>query len=218
MFPPVLARRGIWRLFAVSLAALGMTLPLQGQAPRQQEASGVRRSVMDPLTREEIALAQRVALDDPRVKEMLGSAPRRVAYVEFFAGKANDERDVVIRHAEVVFYVPRENRGVRALVLLERRTVAEVEPVEGDDVPISAEEVAEASALALKSPGLRSLVEGASKEYRPEVLRVIATEESDPCWKRRCVEVFFRRGRVFVGASAIVDLLSARVLEERKRQ
>jgi hypothetical protein len=187
---------------------------------------------LDPLTPGEQALADTVARADPRVREMLGRGSRLV-YVEFLALKEPQrapgaEEAPPRRSAEVLFYVPERDQGVRVLVDLAARRVVEQAPVPGQSVPLSAEEVAAAARLALADQRVVQLFGGRMPAFRVatapatrasadsariEGLRTVGATPRDPCYRRRCVALFFRVGNRYVHMNrVIVDLTGQRVI------
>jgi hypothetical protein len=114
--------------------------------------------------------------------------------------------------------------GVRALVDLEKREVNEASRVDGDQVPLTSEDVAEALELALQNEQLRTKlgpeaqqyrVEG--ERYRVEGMRILATDESDPCWKHRCLDLLFRRGQFYLAEFPVTVDLTARTVRLGRR-
>jgi len=190
---------------------------------------------LDPLTSEEKVIAERVAKADSHVGELLGTGRQRLIYVEFLALKPEDEQKTretpgrpiqIGRHAEVLLYRYDGDLGVRAVVDLEKQAVKEVSRVDGEQVPLTSEDVAEALELALQNERLRTKlgpevqqyrVEGG--RYRVEGMRILATDESDPCWKHRCLDLLFRRGQFYLAEFPVtVDLTARTVRLERRTQ
>ena len=178
---------------------------------------------LDPLTPEEERVAEAVARADPRVQQLLGSGRQRLIEVAFLALKPEDEarteddegRPIRIgRHAAAVFIRYEGNLGVNAIVDLQRRLVTQVESQDGDIVPASFEELAEARELALQNKELHHELE--LTKYDVEGMRLLAIEESDPCWKHRCLELLFRRSGFYrVGLPrVIVDLTTQTIRVE----
>jgi len=46
-------------------------------------------------------------------------------------------------------------------------------------------------------------------------LRVVASSDQDPCWKHRCVQLFFRKGDVYLIDTVVVDLTAQQSRVER---
>jgi Cu2+-containing amine oxidase len=213
------AWRGFWP------AAMLSFLPALGEAQRPLP--------LDPLTPGERALADSIARADPRIRALIGGAGSRLIYVDFLAAKVPQrapgaEEVPPRRSADVLFYLPDRDQGLRALVDLETRRVVEQVAVPGQSVPLSAAEVAEAARLALADqrvtrlfaapmPAFRVATAPATREgvdsARIEGLRTVAASPSDPCWRRRCVVLFFRVGNRYLQMNrVIVDLTGQRVL------
>src|SRR6266849_4530672 len=197
---------------------------------------------LNPLTAEEKAAAERVALADSRVSELLGTGRRGLVSVDLLALKPNKEEIAaaaaglpiqMARHAEVVFFRYEGEFGVRAVVDLSRKAVTEVSRLESEQVPLTSDDLAEAYKLALRNAEVRSALGPDAERFRVEGLqrtagtaggqfvvrglRVQATEESDPCWKHRCLQLLFRRGDVYLTEPVvIVDLSRQQVMLQRR--
>ena len=227
------------RIFLLSLALSITTVLLVSTAfanrlalplPQDQVQS------LDPLTPEETELATRIATADPRVKDALGKGRALLVQVQFLALKPNVyaagqdlERLKIGRHAAVLFYRYDTDQGVHVIVDLEKRSAGDITRIEGRAVPLAAEEVAQASALALRNDRVRSLLgarvndfrvanlaAGERPENRIEGLRVVATSPRDPCYRHRCVDLLFRQHEGYIaGTSVTVDLTSQAVRVER---
>jgi hypothetical protein len=181
---------------------------------------------LDPLSPGEVELAQRVTRADGRVRELLGQRRSVVGAIYFLALKPDTVGDrpatsdpEPIRAAQVLYYVYDGDYGVSGLVDLARSRVLKVERLENQPVPFAAEEISTAQRLALREPRLRQAVGPALAESRIEWLGVSAVDERDPCYKHRCVQLLFRRGRAFLMRPiVIVDLTTETVrLEEPPR-
>jgi Cu2+-containing amine oxidase len=207
------------------LALLSLVVLISVQQAYAQEPLHPRVLPLDPLTLEEKQVAERVARADPRVQQLLGNGRQKLIEVEFLAIKPEDEaltqedEDRLIqigRHAAVVFYRYDGNLGARAIVDLEHRLVTQVESLDGDVVPASFEELAESRALALQNEELRELL--GPKKHHVEGMRLLAVDESDPCWEHRCLDLLFRRGRFYRTdlPRVIVDLTAQIIRLERE--
>jgi len=222
----------------ISRIAIALLTLLLVARPLALQPPPARPQPLDPLTPAERRQADEIARADGRVKELLGAGRTRLVYVDFIAIKPNDAspapdsptRPMAIgRHAEVVFYRYDDDSGVRAIVDLQTRAVAQVARIESAEVPLNAEELSEAMALALKNEAVTSLLGADAKTFqvgdtaargvRPRnvvhALRVVATSDSDPCWKHRCAQLFFRRGDVSLTDSVVVDLTAQQSRVER---
>lgn len=181
---------------------------------------------LDPLTMEEEQTAVQVALADPRVKQLLGEGRHRVIGVEFLSLKPADvpgrEPSLVGpigRHAQVLLYRPEGDFGVRALVDLGAKGITQATRVEGGQVPLTEDDVAEARDLAFKNEQVRRMLGNRLDEFRVEGLRSTGTGPQDSCLRNRCVHVLFRRGdHYLVTPTVIVDLTTRAVRVERSPQ
>ena len=198
---------------------------------RAQSTQSGGRQQFDPLTTEEREQARRLTEDNARFKQLRGQGRQRLISVELATVKPGTEGGAAGRHAEVLYYRYDNNQGILTLVDLGRGAVREVTNVNGDAVPLSAEEVSEAIGLALQNQTLTRLLGPDYQRYRlapeslragernpVEALRVVGTSPRDSCYRRRCVSLLFRRGDTFLtGTSVIVDLTAQSVRVEQPR-
>jgi Cu2+-containing amine oxidase len=188
---------------------------------------------LDPLTASERALTDTIVRSDPRVREFLAGGPSRLINVDFIAVKTPRESDVrnevpSRRTAEALLYRYDTNQGIRVLVDIERRAVTEMVRIPGESVPINSDEVAQAAKIALADRRVIQLFGGRMPEFRVatgpatlaeadqpriEGLRTIGVTAEDPCFRRRCVVLFFRVNNHYVQMNRVfVDLISQRVI------
>lgn len=187
------------------------------------------RAALDPLTAAERRLAEGIAGEDARVRRLAGDGRVRLAYVELATPKIEGDRrggddEPRGRYAEVLQYRFEDDSGVRSLVDLEKRAVLDVQRVEGNAVPLTREDLQEAVKLALDSGEVRTLLgreaaryvvaEPAATENPPYAIRALLVHSHarrDPCFRRRCVHLFFQQRDAYLTDSAIVDLTERRV-------
>lgn len=212
-------------LFTLTLALLLQFVPspFQGVHAQTPQRGPLK---FDPLTPEERELATRLAEADPRVKRLRGTGRQLLISVELATPKTTDENS---RHAEVLYYRYEGNQGVLALVNLQQRAVQETVAVNGDSVPLAAEEVNQALAIALQDKTLINLLGPNYQQYRVatqnaregepnrvEALRILASSPTDRCYRHRCLSLLFRQGDTFLtGTSVIVDLTAQNVRVEQ---
>jgi hypothetical protein len=166
---------------------------------------------LDPLTARERDAAQRVALEDSRVREVLADAPHRVVSVEFAADKGPSNE--IVRGAEVLFYRPDRDVGVRAVVRLEPLSVVAVASVPGPQVPLTNDDYQSARQLALRHQLVQSRFGAAAERAQIEMLRELPTNPDDPCFRHRCVLLLFRLPEGYAaGPRVVVDLTAGEVL------
>ena len=188
---------------------------------------------LDPLTPEEKRVAERVATTDAKVREMVGPSRPQLIYSEFIAAKPRGESGAakeppVGRHAEVVLYLPEPHAGLRVLVDLRAARVVDVVRLDAGSVPLTRDDLARALSLALANEAVQQMLgpqlqlfraparEGREADAVARGLLVHATTESDPCFRRRCVRLFFQvRPGTYLTDSAIVDLAGERVTVQR---
>lgn len=165
---------------------------------------------LDPLTAQERDAAQRAALADSRVREVLADAPYRVVSVDFMADKGPSNETV--RSAEVLFYRPDRDVGVRALVRLQPTSVVAVASVPGQQVPLTNEDYQSARQLALRHELVQSRFGQAVERAQIEMLRELPSNPEDPCFRHRCVLLLFRLPEGYAaGPRVVVDLTAGEV-------
>lgn len=188
---------------------------------------------LDPLTAGERALTDTIVRADAKVREFLAGGPSRQINVAFIAVKtpgdpATPDEVPSRRTAEALLYRYDTNQGILVLVDIGRRAVTGIARVPGEAVPINSDEVAQAARLALAdrrvvrlfgdrmpafkvATGPATLAE--SDQPRIEGLRTIGATPEDPCYRRRCVVLFFRINNRYVQMNrVVVDLISQRVI------
>jgi hypothetical protein len=193
-------------------------------------ARGGRQAALplDPLTAEEEQTVVQAALADPGVKQLLGEGRHRVIGIEFLSLKAADAPTTggepglagpTGRHAQVLLYRPEGDFGVRALVDVQARRVAQATRVEGSRVPLTEDDITEARDLAFRNDEVRGLLGPPIQEFQVEGLRSTGTGPQDACLRNRCVHLLFRRGGLYlVTPAVIVDLTTRTVRVERRPQ
>jgi hypothetical protein len=234
-FPP-LARSALCSLLFISSVCTNCTA--WAKLPPQQESASqeAKRLPLDPLTPEERATAERAARADKRVKDLLGEGNIRLISVELLAMKVEkpSEEARPTRQAEVVLFRPERDIGVRVAVNLERNVVEDANRLSGTQVPLNADDLAEAFELAMKNDELVKVLGPAAGSYRLEIrpgertlerseygvtgLRVRGTTAKDPCFRDRCMQLFFRKGNSFLSEPLVtVDLTARKVTLERRK-
>ena len=184
---------------------------------------------LDPLTPAEQATAEKIALQDQRVRSLTGENGRPVVTL-FIAPKRSDQVEPAGRFAEVIIHNDGEGGGgARVLVSLSGQSVAEVERLTERNVPIGQSDIDRAAALAIESAPVRRLLGGdeaarsfrvahgpatreAINENRIEGVSERGIDPEDPCSTHRCVALFFRsRNRYIAMNQVTVDLTARRV-------
>lgn len=208
------------------------TLPLLLALFATTLAAQERRLPLDPLTDGEREIAVGVARGNPRVRELVTGRRSRLIYAELVAVKDEKSGEPRGRFADVVFYRYEDDAGLRVLVDIEQRRVADVAAVSGRSVPVTAEEVEEAARLALASPAVARLFGEQLRTFRfsarpptrdeldqprIEALRTLGGSQGDPCLRNRCVVLFFRTGNRYVHVNEVlVDLTTSSVIVRRR--
>lgn len=208
-------------------------------APRLQQAEPERARglPLDPLTEQEKHEAEQVALADPRVQELLGKSRRQTVSVALIAIKPSQEemqaasagRSIPMGRLAVVVFLRYDGEvGVRAVVDLGRRTVTEVARLASEQVPMTAEDLVEAWQLARRDEEVRRALGPEIERYEVErtppkpgaaqpgfvvrALRLRGTEEKDPCFRHRCLQLLFARGNEYLTRPTVsVDLSAQKV-------
>jgi Cu2+-containing amine oxidase len=170
---------------------------------------------LDPLTREERQLAEKLVRADPRSKELLG-AQAALASLEFLAMKVGD-KDEAVRHADLLFSRPDAEFGARAIVRLgSNPAVVELTRVDRRSVPVVTAEIQEAWKIALADAAYTRRLAREPSKLTVEALRLYTEDRSDPCFSGRCLYVMVREGAYYISnASVVVDLSAKRILPER---
>jgi Cu2+-containing amine oxidase len=203
---------------------------------------------LNPLSVEEKRSAENIAVADSKVMKLLGTGRRQLVSVELFPIKPDAERMAAAaaglpipleRYAEVVFLRYENEAGVRAIVDLSRRNVIDVTQISADQVPLTDNDLAEASRLALSSPEVKAALGPEAQRFRPPepetsarsnreakaeqyIIRGLplrTQDENDSCWKHRCLQLLFRRGDVYLTRPVVVvDLTAHQVRLEQARK
>src|SRR6266853_3044210 len=216
-------------------------VPLQARSPGQQGGPPPKhppkRQVLplDPLTSAERKLAEQIAREDPKVRELLGNRSQLVFIALLFLKPEGEQVAVptkpvaIDRHAEVLFR--REGEvGVRAVVNLSKRSLVAAERMASMELPLTPEDISQAAKLALEDAELRKALGDEVKGYSAAAespgtraqqfaitgLRRFSKGEDDPCTRHRCVQLMFRRGRDYLADTTVwVDLTERHVSVER---
>jgi hypothetical protein len=207
---------------------------LQG-GPPQKEPARRQALPLDPLTPAEQKVAEQIAREDSKVRELLGERPLLISVTLLFLKPEGEQAVVptkpvaIDRHAEVLFR-REDEAGVRAVVNLSKRSVVAAERITSMELPLIQEDITQAAKLALADKELQSVLGDELKSYAaatesPGVrsqqfaitgLRLFSKGEDDPCTKHRCVQLMFRRGRDYLADATVwVDLTERHVYVER---
>jgi hypothetical protein len=183
---------------------------------------------LDPLTPAEQTAAQRIAVQDQRVRAIAGQSPRAVITL-FIAPKRGDQTEPAGRFAEVVVHNDAEGGGARVLVNLGGQSVVDVVRLTERNVPIGPGDIDLAASLALESGVVQRLLGGPEaartfhvalraadratmNDNRIEGVSDRGIDPDDPCSTHRCVALFFRsRNRYILMNQVSVDLTARRV-------
>lgn len=226
----------------IVLSALFAPLaPLQARPPGQQGGpppeEPPKRQVLplDPLTPAERKLAEQIAREDSKVRELLGNRSQLISIALLFLKPEGEQVAVptkpvaIDRHAEVLFR-REDEAGVRAVVNLSKRSLVTADRITSMELPLTPEDISQAAKLALADPELRSALGEEIKSYAAAAespgtraeqyaitgLRLFSKGEDDPCTKHRCVQLMFRRGRDYLADTTVwVDLTEHHVYVER---
>lgn len=225
-------------MFAVCSMAVAQEPPKKAVTapPSASQAAATDRPVrgpLDPLTAAERRRAEGIAAGSARVRDLAGPGRVRLVYVELASEKPAGEPTVAGesragRFAEVLQYRFDNDSGIRTLVDLQRNEVRDVERVDGSAVPLTRADLDEAVKLALDANEVRELLGREARQYvaplpsatknPPYAIRALLVHsfaDNDPCYRHRCVHLFFQRSNAYLIDSAIVDLTDRRVRIER---
>jgi hypothetical protein len=204
---------------------MGVLRPLLG--PLTSSLSAAQALPMDPLMADEQRLAEQVAQTGPDTRSILGSTPARLVSTQLITVKPTNtaaERDVQAeiagsrRTVELIYYLPAQNAGLRAIVDLASRSVTHSEPLAGRDVPLAREDIDEAWQLAQLSPDVQRAVALPAPDLVVQGLREASSAPSDPCYSNRCVRLLLRRGGEYLRRPIIVVDLTSRTVDLREAQ
>ena len=231
------ALRYRWRRVAILVCVLGVLAGCMKRTGTTPSRGGPLRA-LDPLTAAETREAEQIARADSRVTQLLGTGRARLVFVDFIAIKPatleasrDPDRLTLDRTAEVVFYRFDNDSGARVIVNVGRKSLISAERMEGIDVPLNREDLAEAVQLALRNDQTRQLLGADVARFeRLEVaksnaalrdqnavrgLRVVPVDANDPCAGKRCVQLLFQKDGGYLLDTVIVDLTgqSVRILK-----
>lgn len=190
------------------------------------------RRALDPLTRDEQAVAERIARNDKRVKDLLGEAGVRLvsATPVLIKTESPEKFDVALRQIEVVLFRPQGEVGARVIVSLRKNEVVTVSRLASDQVPFTSDDLTDAFQLAMRDAEVLKALGTAAQTFRPRTgppgaanaentvggLPVRSPDPNDPCSKHRCLRLTFRRGTDYLSEPiVIVDLSAKRVYVEK---
>lgn len=216
----------------MSRAVSTMVVFVLGLLAAPANAQPDRPLPLDPLTPGELARADSIVRSDARVREFLAGGRSRLIGIEFIAVKLPRDPSTPDgvqprRTADALLYRYDTNQGIRVLVDIGKRAVLDIARVPGESVPINRDEVVDAARIALADPrvvrlfgdrmpafrvptGAPTLEE--ADQPRIEGLRTVAASRKDPCYRRRCVVLFFHVNNRYVQMNRVyVDLISERV-------
>lgn len=220
-----------WSEFFLVLTLLAWMAGCQKRPPRPPVATGPP-APLDGLRQLEREQAEQLIRADPAVQKLLGTGRSRLVYIDVIAVKPDspeNSRDPGAlprtRYAEAVFYRFDGDTGIRAVADLTNKRVIESGEVESNTVPLNNEDLTEALALAIQNQQMAALLGPAAQSFRvadPAAagkepvnvvrgLRVNSFDQSDPCYRHRCVQLFFQTNRGYLIDSAVVDLSTRRV-------
>lgn len=220
------------RWFELFLALALIAWPAGCQKRQQRPPVAGPPAPLDALTPAERQLAEQLIRADPGVLKLLGSGRSRLIYIDMIAVKpdspeASREPNALpkTRYAEAVFYRFDGDIGVRAVADLTNKRTIESGEVESNTVPLNNEDLTEALALALQDQKVVSMLGPEAQSFRvadPAArakgpanvvrgLRVNSLDQNDPCYRRRCVQLFFQSSnKGYLIDSAVVDLSTRR--------
>jgi len=237
-------RHGKWlvrwamRAAFFSLGLGMMTSSAAGWAQREQpsrpEVPAYEHGALDPLTPEEHAVAERIARNDAKVKQLLGEGAVRLVSITpviIKRGDSPEKIDVHQREVEVVLFRPQGEVGARVLVNLRQNNVANLQRLESGQVPFTVDDLNDAFQLALRDAEVERTLGPEAKSFRVQAettepgaaplenevtgLPMRSSDPKDPCYKHRCLQLLFRRGNDYLSLAVSVDLTAKTVAVDR---
>ena len=225
----------IGRIIFAILSLLSLIFLVTTSARAQEiarQAQGERRA-LDPLTGDEQALAERIARNDPKVKELLGETGIRLVSATPVLIKTDspEKTNVAQRQIEIVLFRPQGEVGARVIVNLQQNRVAAVARLASDQVPFTNDDLEDAFQLALRDPEVLKALGPAAQTFRPRTgppgpgaaentvggLPVRSPDPKDPCSTHRCLRLTFRRGTDYLSQPIVtVDLTAKHVYVEKR--
>jgi hypothetical protein len=196
---------------------------------------GSERRALDPTTKDEEAIAERIARNDGRVKELLGEAGVRLVSVTPVLLKMDspEKLDVALRQIEVVLFRPQGEVGARVVVNLRQNGVVAVNRLSSDQVPYTRDDLTDAFELAMRDAEVLKALGPAAQTFRPRTgpleqgataqqnlvggLPVRSPDPNDPCSTHRCLRLTFRRGNDYLSEPIVVVDLTAKHVSVEKR-
>jgi Cu2+-containing amine oxidase len=164
-----------------------------------------------PLTEAELQQAASIAMDELR-KRNAADARTYFTHAEVLRDKSSNAR-----RALVVHYRYAGDQTVTSIVDLTARRVVDVRIEAHAGAPLSREEFAQASELALADPNVVNAL-GANRSRVTIEPLLLRAPEGDPMFGRRVVRLLFRIDRDYLSAPVVhVDLTERRVLIEPPR-
>jgi hypothetical protein len=205
-------------------------------SPQAASTATPERRALDPLTPDEQNSAVRIAESDNRVRQLLHAQGIRVVSVLPVVTKPESLQnlDYSTRQAEVVLFQPQGEVGARVLVNLHQNEAVNVQPLRSDQVPMTVDDLNDAFQLGIRDSAVQRALGSAAESFRPlsamnqvedskqenlvTGLPLHSTDPKDPCFKHRCMELFFRRGPDYLSEPIVlVDLTAKHVYVERSK-
>ncbi len=164
------------------------------------------------------ATIEKLVASDTRMQAILESGDARVLSTEEL-----DTKDGTPARAQVVIESPRLKSAVRAIIDVSTGRVLESRSLTARELPLTQEQLAQATAIALRDPAVRrflgetaerfrAAIPGTRPPFATEGFLVASEDPGDPCARSRCIDLLFiANGRYFAGQRVTVELDAGRV-------
>jgi len=192
-------------------------------------------TALSPLER---TSAQRIVVNDSRVRSLIGAGEARVIVGEAEVDKSEAERYLSgesatppTRHVSILVFNPATNQAARTLVVLGAPQIESVERIDPVNVPFTREDADDALALAKRDAAVRRAIGDAvdrftlvepgqdtGKAFVAQLLPVLSSDPHDACHVDRCLDLIFRGERGYLSTRAHIDLSKRSVTVEGGRQ
>lgn len=161
---------------------------------------------------------EKLVVPDARSQAILEAGDARVLATEEL-----DTKDGAPARAQVVIESPRLKSAVRATIDIATGRVLESRTLTARELPFTQEQLAQATAIAVRDPAVRRFLGPTADRFRAaspgtrlpfatEGFLVASDDPRDPCARARCVDLLFiANGRSFAGQRVTVELDAARV-------
>lgn len=170
--------------------------------------------VSAPLTREERALAVRLAEQALRSNRLLTSRKIYLTEARIHRDSASEKRGVFERLAVLTYYRYEGNLSIQVFINLARQRVFGVKQLPNFSPPLSIDELNLAKQLAFDDPQLKSELAPYRDRLVVEALAAQSESPRDPFFRHRVIHLLFRVGSRYLIRQRLVfvDLTTEKVI------